>query len=78
MYKTKLFILLSLGTFGAPMQYGMSPQYQMTAQAHAHAASALAQGTMSVPHQVHFQSQNLNYIQAATPQGFIINQPTVN
>merc|ERR1719189_1498614 len=57
------------------MPYGMTPQYQMTAQA-AHAASAISQGTLPML-QVHFQSQNVNYIHAATPQGFIINQPTM-
>ena len=70
---------MQFGTALPTAAFGMS-QYQMTAQA-AHAATALSQGTLP---QVHFQtaqaglSLHHNYIQAATPQGFIINQPTVS
>ena len=67
---------MQFGTALPAAAFGMS-QYQMTAQA-AHAATALSQGTLPQVPQVHFQSQNMSYIQAATPQGFIINQPTVS
>ena len=67
---------MQFGTALPAAAFGMS-QYQMTAQA-AHAATALSQGTLLQVPQVHFQSQNMSYIQAATPQGYIINQPTVS
>ena len=67
---------MQFGTALPAAAFGMS-QYQMTAQA-AHAATALSQGALPQVPQVHFQSQNMSYIQAATPQGFIINQPTVS